>query len=217
MSIALVNFLLAQLKAMGHVTSRVTGDTIPYEVGVVGIALVILVYETRGGMRAVAWTDAVQGILMALGLTALLAWVIGEAGGLTAITLAVAEVLCRAAASETSAVPTMDQTAIPPSPDAARTNSSGARPATVRTTRDRAERPVRVQCSDVETRRVHRPQSRVCIGPARTAFGRARAVRWHASQSVARDRASAPLRSVCRVPAVRSRCRPCRGRSRGLS
>jgi Na+/proline symporter len=91
MSIAMLNFLLAQLKAMGLVTSTVTGDTIPYWLGVVGIALVILVYETRGGMRAVAWTDAVQGILMVLGLGALLAWLLGEAGGLGAITRAVAQ------------------------------------------------------------------------------------------------------------------------------
>ena len=91
MSIAMLNFLLAQLKAMGHVTSRVTGETVPYWLGVVGIALVILVYETRGGMRAVAWTDAAQGILMVLGLCALLAWLLAEAGGLGAITRAVAQ------------------------------------------------------------------------------------------------------------------------------
>ena len=30
----------------------------------VGMAAMILLYETLGGMRAVAWTDAAQGVLM---------------------------------------------------------------------------------------------------------------------------------------------------------
>ena len=91
MSLALANFLLAQLKAMGDVASVVTNDRIPYEFGVVGLAGVILLYETRGGMRAVAWTDAAQGIVMLLGLAALLGWLLTDAGGLAEITLAVAE------------------------------------------------------------------------------------------------------------------------------
>ena len=90
MTVALGNFLLAQLKAMGEVTSVVTGGAIPYEWGVVGLAAVILFYETRGGMRAVAWTDAAQGILMFVGLAALLSWLLRDAGGLGAITADVA-------------------------------------------------------------------------------------------------------------------------------
>ncbi|MED5261057.1 MAG: sodium:solute symporter family protein [Myxococcota bacterium] len=92
MSVAMVNFLLAQLKAMGAVTSRVSGEAIPYWVGVVGLAALILFYETRGGMRAVSWTDAAQGILMVLGLAALFAWILDEGGGLAGITQAVAAV-----------------------------------------------------------------------------------------------------------------------------
>lgn len=91
MTLALANFLLAQLKAMGDVASVVTGGIVPYEAGVIGLAFVILFYETLGGMRAVAWTDAAQGIAMLVGLTALLVWLLGESGGLEAITLAVAE------------------------------------------------------------------------------------------------------------------------------
>jgi SSS family solute:Na+ symporter/sodium/pantothenate symporter len=91
MSIALANFLLAQLKAMGEVASVVTDGRVPYPVGVIGLAAVILFYETRGGMRAVAWTDAAQGIVMLVGLAALLGWLLAEAGGLDGITRAVAE------------------------------------------------------------------------------------------------------------------------------
>ena len=49
MTLALANFLLAQLKAMGDVASVVTGGIVPYEAGVIGLACVILFYETRGG------------------------------------------------------------------------------------------------------------------------------------------------------------------------
>ena len=100
MSLALANFLLAQLKAMGDVTEIVTGGRISFEMGVVGLALVILFYETRGGMRAVAWTDAAQGIAMLIGLAALFSWLLSEAGGLEEITRAVA-----AKAPEKVAVP----------------------------------------------------------------------------------------------------------------
>lgn len=91
MVIALANFLLAQLKAMGEVASLVTGDLVPYAWGVVGLAGMILFYETRGGMRAVAWTDAAQGILMFAGLGTLLVWLLSWSGGLGAMSLAVAE------------------------------------------------------------------------------------------------------------------------------
>ncbi|MEE2665775.1 MAG: sodium:solute symporter family protein [Myxococcota bacterium] len=92
MTVALANFLLAQLQAMGEVTSVVTGGAIPYAWGVSGLAAVILFYETRGGMRAVAWTDAGQGLLMLVGLGSLLAWLLSEAGGLAGMTGSVAKV-----------------------------------------------------------------------------------------------------------------------------
>jgi Na+/proline symporter len=85
-AIALTNFLLAQLIAMGHVASGLTGGALPYAIGVVGLAAVILAYETLGGLRAVAFTDALQGTLLLVGLAVMLHWLIGKSGGLTGIT-----------------------------------------------------------------------------------------------------------------------------------
>jgi len=70
--IAISNYLLAQLMAMGHVVAGLSDQRIPYALGVVVLALVIIVYETLGGMRAVAWTDALQGLLLLVGLTGVL-------------------------------------------------------------------------------------------------------------------------------------------------
>jgi Na+/proline symporter len=92
MVVALANFLFAQLKAMGVLTAQVTGGLVSYELGVVVLAAMILFYETLGGMRAVAWTDAVQGILMLVGLGALLGWILLEAGGIAALTRDIASV-----------------------------------------------------------------------------------------------------------------------------
>lgn len=68
LAVTLANFLLAQLMAMGHAFAGLTAGQIPYWAGVVGGAVVILVYELLGGMRAVAWTDALQGGVLFLGL-----------------------------------------------------------------------------------------------------------------------------------------------------
>ena len=91
MTIALANFLLAQLIAMGHVTGEVTEGAVPYWAGVVGLAAMILFYETQGGMRAVAWTDTAQSLLMMVGLATMLVWLLGESGGLAAVTAAIGE------------------------------------------------------------------------------------------------------------------------------
>jgi solute:Na+ symporter, SSS family len=64
MIFAMMNYLLAQLMAMGHALSGLTQGQIPYEAGVLFLAFLIVLYETLGGMRAVAWTDVIQGLLM---------------------------------------------------------------------------------------------------------------------------------------------------------
>jgi Na+/proline symporter len=90
MVIACGNFLVAQLMAMGYVAGQATQGMVPYWAGVVGLAAVILLYETLGGMRAVAWTDTVQGVVMLIALGALAVWLVGEHGGLAGLTRAIA-------------------------------------------------------------------------------------------------------------------------------
>jgi SSS family solute:Na+ symporter/sodium/pantothenate symporter len=86
MIVAMANFLFAQLKAMGVMAELVTAGIVSYEAGVVVLAAMVLFYETLGGMRAVAWTDAAQALLMMAGLGALLGWLLFETGGLAEMT-----------------------------------------------------------------------------------------------------------------------------------
>ncbi|WP_153393691.1 sodium:solute symporter family protein [Ornithinicoccus halotolerans] len=75
------NYLLEQLVAMGQGISGLTGNTVPYQVGVIGFVLVMLTYSWVGGMRAVAMTDVMQGIALLLGVLALLLGGLYLAGG----------------------------------------------------------------------------------------------------------------------------------------
>ena len=72
----MVNYLLAQLMEMGHVVAGLSANLMPYWMGVVILTLVIIIYETLGGMRAVAWTDCIQGLMLLVGLVGLLAAVV---------------------------------------------------------------------------------------------------------------------------------------------
>lgn len=66
------NYLLEQLVAMGQGISGLTGDTVPYQIGVLGFIVVMLAYAWMGGMKAVALTDVMQGIALLVGVAVLL-------------------------------------------------------------------------------------------------------------------------------------------------
>lgn len=87
----LTNFLLAQLMAMGHAAAGLTDGRIPYAGGVIGGAAVILIYELLGGMRAVAWTDVIQGLILLAGLVLVVAMIVVTIGSPAAIIGQVAE------------------------------------------------------------------------------------------------------------------------------
>jgi len=73
MLVVLANFLLAQLMAMGRAMQGLAQDpgATAYALGVVVLALIMVIYGTLGGLRAVAWTDALQGAILALGFAVL--------------------------------------------------------------------------------------------------------------------------------------------------
>ena len=95
----LCNYMLAQLKAMGNAFSGLTQDQIPFWAGVVGGAAVILVYEFLGGMRAVAWTDALQGTILIVGLLMVAGLLMGEVGSPAEVVATVREVAPQKVAS----------------------------------------------------------------------------------------------------------------------
>ncbi len=85
MAIGLLNYLYAQFLAMGHMAVGISGGEIPFWAGVVVLGVVIGVYETLGGLRSVAWTDLVQGVLLLVGLFLVLGLVWGRVGSLAEI------------------------------------------------------------------------------------------------------------------------------------
>ncbi|MCH7700261.1 MAG: sodium:solute symporter family protein [Planctomycetes bacterium] len=58
------NFAVAQLRAMGEFFAALSGNQLGMAYGVIGLALVMVIYESLGGMRSVAWTDAFQGVIL---------------------------------------------------------------------------------------------------------------------------------------------------------
>jgi len=88
MIIALNNYLLAQLMTMGRALQGLAGPygDEAYNYGVVGLALIMLIYGTLGGIRAIAWTDVIQGGVLMVGFFILLALLFDQFGPLSAAT-----------------------------------------------------------------------------------------------------------------------------------
>ena len=70
--VTITNFLLAQLMAMGHTVDALSDGAVPYWAGVVGLGLIVVIYESIGGMRAVVWTDAMQALMLLVGIIGML-------------------------------------------------------------------------------------------------------------------------------------------------
>ncbi|MBU1215927.1 sodium:solute symporter family protein [bacterium] len=81
---ALSNYMLTNLKAIGYIMEYVTGGGIGFTEGIIFMAIVMVVYETLGGMRSVAWTDAIQGVLLFVGVIIIFSVVMIHYGSLEA-------------------------------------------------------------------------------------------------------------------------------------
>ncbi|MDM5200855.1 sodium:solute symporter family protein [Fictibacillus enclensis] len=75
------NYLLEQLVAIGQAVAGMTGGTIPYQIAVIAFVLVMLAYEWMGGMKAVAFTDVMQGIILMIGIFVFLIGALYLVGG----------------------------------------------------------------------------------------------------------------------------------------
>jgi len=86
------NYAVAQLKAMGKFFVALSGGHLDLWVGVVTLALVMVIYESLGGMRAVAWTDALQGVILMLSFVGLIYVLHDEFGPISQVTARLSEI-----------------------------------------------------------------------------------------------------------------------------
>lgn len=87
MVIFTVPYLALQPIGAGYILSSLTGGEIPYFVGAFILTAFIVFYVYLGGMRTVAWTDVLQGILMFTLISTALVYIAHGLGGLGAANL----------------------------------------------------------------------------------------------------------------------------------
>lgn len=80
--VAMANFIISNLKAIGVMTEVATNGETPAWVGICFFAVIILIYETMGGLRSVAWTDVIQGLILFFGCGIIFYTIVDNAGGL---------------------------------------------------------------------------------------------------------------------------------------
>ena len=93
MIFVLSNYLLAQLMAMGRAMQGLSSadPNIAYQQGVILLTLIMVIYGTLGGIRAVAWTDVIQGTILIVGLIVLLFVLFKQFGPISLATAAIQE------------------------------------------------------------------------------------------------------------------------------
>lgn len=81
--IALGGYILTNLKAIGYIVETVTDSKISFTTGIISLSIIMLIYESLGGLRSVAWTDVIQGIMLLVGCIIILFAVQYQYGGIT--------------------------------------------------------------------------------------------------------------------------------------
>lgn len=79
--IFLIPYMAVQLIGAGALLSGITKGAVPFEVGALILAAIAFAYTIWGGMRAVAWTDALQALIMLISSLLMLFIVFQLAGG----------------------------------------------------------------------------------------------------------------------------------------
>ena len=79
---ALGNYILTNLKAIGYIVVAATGGKVGFAQGIILLSLIMVIYETLGGMRSVAWTDVIQGVLLLVGVILIFIVIQVEYGGM---------------------------------------------------------------------------------------------------------------------------------------
>ena len=83
--IALGNYILTNLKAIGFIIEGATAGQVRFVNAIIMLSLIMVIYETLGGMRSVAWTDMLQGILLLFGVIVIFYIIYKQYGGLNGI------------------------------------------------------------------------------------------------------------------------------------
>lgn len=81
----LVSYALGNFKAVGLLLESASGAQVSFTTAIVFLAFVMAIYESLGGMRAVVWTDILQGLLLMVGclLIFVCVWSISDASSVT--------------------------------------------------------------------------------------------------------------------------------------
>lgn len=81
-------YISIQIIAGGRAIEALTAGVVPYLTAAVVMAIIIMLYVLFGGMKAVAWTDTLQGVIMLIGMIIAfmaVAFAVATRGGLGAV------------------------------------------------------------------------------------------------------------------------------------
>ena len=90
--VAMANYILTNLKAIGLAVVSATGGRVGMAEGIIWLAVIILIYETLGGLRSVAWTDVLQGVILLTGCAVIFTAIMVHFDGINGLTKSVREV-----------------------------------------------------------------------------------------------------------------------------